>query len=75
MTRGRNCRDGVLMLSENTGSHQELIDYVISVMGWLGQKTEGAGGPLGGTAGTGSDAAAGHRQPAFSADGTTPPVV
>jgi trehalose 6-phosphate synthase len=26
-----NTRDGVLMLSENTGSHQELIDYVISV--------------------------------------------
>src|SRR3954453_7041325 len=26
-----NTRDGVLMLSENTGSHQELIDYAISV--------------------------------------------
>jgi len=26
-----NLRDGVLMLSENTGSHQELWDYVISV--------------------------------------------
>ncbi|MGN6814480.1 MAG: trehalose-6-phosphate synthase, partial [Solirubrobacterales bacterium] len=26
-----NTRDGVLMLSENTGSHQELIDYVLSV--------------------------------------------
>ncbi len=26
-----NTRDGVLMLSENTGSHQELWDYVISV--------------------------------------------
>jgi trehalose 6-phosphate synthase len=26
-----NTRDGVLMLSENTGSHQELLDYVISV--------------------------------------------
>ncbi len=26
-----NTRDGVLMLSENTGSHQELIDCVISV--------------------------------------------
>jgi trehalose 6-phosphate synthase len=26
-----NTRDGVLMLSENTGSHQELIDHVISV--------------------------------------------
>jgi trehalose 6-phosphate synthase len=26
-----NTRDGVLMLSENTGSHQELFDYVISV--------------------------------------------
>jgi trehalose 6-phosphate synthase len=26
-----NTRDGVLMLSENTGSHEELIDYVISV--------------------------------------------
>jgi len=26
-----NTRDGVLMLSENTGSHHELFDYVISV--------------------------------------------
>jgi trehalose 6-phosphate synthase len=26
-----NTRDGVLMLSENTGSHQELIDHVLSV--------------------------------------------
>ncbi len=26
-----NTRDGVLMLSENTGSHQELFDYVLSV--------------------------------------------
>jgi trehalose 6-phosphate synthase len=26
-----NTRDGVLMLSENTGSHQELWDYVLSV--------------------------------------------
>jgi trehalose 6-phosphate synthase len=26
-----NTRDGVLMLSENTGSHEELLDYVISV--------------------------------------------
>jgi trehalose 6-phosphate synthase len=26
-----NTRDGVLMLSENTGSHQELEDWVISV--------------------------------------------
>jgi trehalose 6-phosphate synthase len=26
-----NTRDGVLMLSENTGSHHELLDYVISV--------------------------------------------
>ncbi|HET7443786.1 MAG TPA: trehalose-6-phosphate synthase [Solirubrobacterales bacterium] len=26
-----NTRDGVLMLSENTGSHQELWDYVVSV--------------------------------------------
>jgi trehalose 6-phosphate synthase len=26
-----NTRDGVLMLSENTGSHQELWDFVISV--------------------------------------------
>src|SRR3954453_1307854 len=26
-----NTRDGVLMLSENTGSHQELIDHAISV--------------------------------------------
>ncbi|HKO37809.1 MAG TPA: trehalose-6-phosphate synthase [Solirubrobacterales bacterium] len=26
-----NTRDGVLMLSENTGSHEELTDYVISV--------------------------------------------
>jgi trehalose 6-phosphate synthase len=26
-----NTRDGVLMLSENTGSHQELIDCVLSV--------------------------------------------
>jgi trehalose 6-phosphate synthase len=26
-----NTRDGVLMLSENTGSHQELFDWVISV--------------------------------------------
>jgi trehalose 6-phosphate synthase len=26
-----NTRDGVLMLSENTGSHEELIDHVLSV--------------------------------------------
>jgi trehalose 6-phosphate synthase len=26
-----NTRDGVLMLSENTGSHEELYDFVISV--------------------------------------------
>src|ERR1700709_2822380 len=26
-----NTRDGVLMLSENTGSHEELYDYVITV--------------------------------------------
>jgi trehalose 6-phosphate synthase len=26
-----NTRDGVLMLSENTGSHQELIDFAVSV--------------------------------------------
>ena len=26
-----NTRDGVLMLSENTGSHQELYDFVLSV--------------------------------------------
>jgi trehalose 6-phosphate synthase len=26
-----NTRDGVLILSENTGSHQELWDYVLSV--------------------------------------------
>ena len=26
-----NTRDGVLMLSENTGSHEELIEYVLSV--------------------------------------------
>src|SRR4051794_14021710 len=26
-----NTRDGVLMLSENTGSHEELLDYVLSV--------------------------------------------
>ena len=26
-----NTRDGVLMLSENTGSHEELCDFVISV--------------------------------------------
>jgi trehalose 6-phosphate synthase len=26
-----NTRDGVLMLSENTGSHQELWDFVLSV--------------------------------------------
>jgi trehalose 6-phosphate synthase len=26
-----NTRDGVLMLSENTGSHEELYDYVLTV--------------------------------------------
>ena len=26
-----NTRDGVLMLSENTGSHEELDDYVLTV--------------------------------------------